>query len=445
MARPRTRTRQLPRFAGRRVAAGALALILGLSLAPTRQPALAATDRLPDLRVAPLADFRITTENGRRLLRFTAMMVNVGQGHFELRGQRDSLSDPTMSINQVIYNSTGGSRQVATDAEGRYSGDGHDHWHVQQMMSYSLWPVAGPTSFLRGAKVGFCFLDTDPWNLSLPGARQSSYYRNSWCGTQATLSNRVGISLGWGDKYRWSIAFQWIDITGLAAGDYYVRTVVDEPNHFVETNNANNCTWIRIRIPATGTTVQGISSGATCLAPASATTFAGMITYAQPRRINFAAGEHVGYRFAQNGTVIATFPVALSRASGADAARSAPIPGQTGTWFYVVNGIWAGYWLRESSAVVGTPLPAAHVAFAGTSGVPATSRVNLAAGGHYGYHFAESGATIASKWYPLGTASGANVDRRGTVPSHPGTWVHVSNGIWAGYWIRESERAVFRP
>ena len=47
---------------------------------------------MPDLAVAPLGDFRIEVVNGRRLLRFTAMMVNVGAGHFELRGSRASTS-----------------------------------------------------------------------------------------------------------------------------------------------------------------------------------------------------------------------------------------------------------------------------------------------------------------------------------------------------------------
>jgi hypothetical protein len=445
MARPRARTREIPTVDPRRLVAAVLVLLIGVGAVASRHPVAAATDRLPDLKVAPMTDFRITNENGRRLLRFTAMMVNVGQGHFELRGRRDSTADPTMSINQVIYDSAGGSRQIATGAEGRYSGDGHDHWHVQQMMSYGLWPAAGSGTFVRGSKVGFCFLDTDPWNLGLPGARQYSYYRGSWCGTQATLTNRVGISLGWGDKYRWSIAYQWIDITGLAAGEYLVRSVVDEPNHFLETSNGNNCAWSRIRIPASGTAVSVVTSGSTCLAPTSAVAFPGVITYAGARRVSMAAGEHVGYRFAANGSVIATLPATLPRASGADATRAATIPGQSGTWFYISNGIWAGYWMRESAAIVGAPLPDAHEAFPGTSPVPVGARITLAAGSHYGYLFTEAGATIASKWYSLGRASGANVDRRGTLPGRTGSWVHVANGIWAGYWMRESDRAVFTP
>jgi hypothetical protein len=448
MAKPRHRTRHLPTIKRRRIAGLGVVFVVfsvAMGVSAARQPATAVADQLPDLRVAPLSDWRITTSNGRRLLRFSAMMVNAGQGHFEVRGRRDGTSDPTMSITQVIYDDAGRSREVATTAEGRYSGDGHDHWHVQRMMSYSMWPAAGPVSLLRGAKVGFCFLDTDPWNLGLPGARTFSYYRGSWCGSQSVLTNRVGISVGWGDKYRWDIAFQWIDITSLPAGEYYVRAVVDEPNAFRELNNGNNCGWTRISLAASGTTVRVVSSGSSCLAPPSATAFPGVITYAHSRRVSIAAGEHVGYRCSASGTIIANLPTTLPRASGADASRTSTIPGLSGNWFHFTNGIWAGYWMRESSSVVGAPLPAAYAAFSGTAAVPATSRVALAAGPHYGYSFASSGATIASKWYPLGSASGANVDRRGSIPGHPGTWVHVANGIWAGWWIRESNRAEFSP
>lgn len=436
-----TTTRPRPgRIAHLALAIGVAVSAVLVSIVP---PSAAATDRLPDLRMAPMRDFRIAVEDGRRLLRFSAIMVNAGPGHFEVRGSRSSTATSGMSISQVIFDSGGGSRTVPTNALANYSGDGHDHWHVQQMMSYTLWPTSAATTLARGEKVGFCFFDTTPWNLSLPGARSVSYYRQEWCGTRASLTTRTGISVGWGDNYPWNFAFQWIDITGLPAGDYYVQSTVDANNLFLETNNGNNCTWYRIRIPSTGSTVSLLSSGASCIAPPSHTAFPGVITYAQSRRIEMSAGEHVGYRFAANGAVISSLAVQLPRASGAPAIRASTIPGQSGTWFLIGDGIWEGYWIRESAAIVGGPLPPAFDAFPGTAPAPPTSRINLAAGSHYGYQFTEAGATIQSKWYPLARASGAAVDRRGSLPGRSGTWSRVSNGIWAGYWIRESDRAVF--
>jgi hypothetical protein len=404
-----------------------------------------AADRLPDLRMTPLRDIRITVENGRRLLRFTAMMSNVGQGHFEVRGFRSSTSDPTMSFDQIIFNSDGGYRRVGTDAWGQYAGDGHDHWHVQRMMSYGLWPAAGSTSMLRGAKVGFCFLDTNPWKLSLPGARQNSYYRESWCGTKSSLTNRVGISLGWADSYPWNFAYQWVNITGVAAGDYYLRSVVDENDYFFETNDGNNCAWAKIRIPASGSVVSVLSTGTTCPGPATVLQFPGVITYAGDRRITFAPGEHTGYRFASNGSVTSRYPKTLTRTSGADATHAATIPGQSGQWFYIRDGIWAGSWIQQSASVVPEPLRPNADSFPGTSAVPAGSRIDLAAGDYRGFRFTDAGLTIESKWYRLGRGSGAPVDQRGALPGRPGTWLHIAAGIWADYWMQESPTAVFHP
>ena len=395
--------------------------------------------------MTPIKDIRIVVEGGHRRLRFTAMMANVGQGHFEVRGSRSGASDPTMSISQVLYNSAGGSRTIATNAWGQYAGDGHDHWHVQQMMSYGLWPVGSGTSISRGAKVGFCFLDTNAWNLSLPGARQSSYYRESWCGTQASTTNRVGISLGWADSYPWSFAYQWVDITGLPAGEYYLRSIVDESDYFVETSDSNNCAWNRIRIPASGSSVTLIGSGSSCIGPTSAVAFPGQIRYATPRRVTFAAGEHVGHRFTTSGVTTSRFPATLASASSAYATFSSTIPGRAGRWFYISNGLWAGSWMQESARVVGAPLPANADAFPNTDPTASTARVALAAGNQYGYQFTAAGATIAAKWAKLGAASGARVDQRGFLPGRSGRWVHVINGTWADYWFLESATAVFNP
>ena len=194
-----------------------------VSVLPARQaPVQAGSEAVPDLAMRQLSDFQIQMVNGRRMLRFTAMMVNVGDGHFEVRGSRSSTSQP-MQVRQVIFETSSRtspiSRQILTGAEGKWSGDGHNHWHVQEMMRYDMWGSSGNQ---RGAKVGFCFLDSDPYNLGLPGAGQSSYYRGSWCQTTpSALNNRMGISIGWGDEYEWYLAWQWIDITGAAGRDVH--------------------------------------------------------------------------------------------------------------------------------------------------------------------------------------------------------------------------------
>jgi hypothetical protein len=76
-----------------------------------------------------------------------------------------------------------------------------------------------------------------------------------------------------------------------------------------------------------------------------------------------------------------------------------------------------------------------------TAGFSPTRRVTFSAGTHVGYRFSASGVPIASKAYRLAATSGASVDRRATLPGVPGTWLRVTNGVWAGYWIQESAAA----
>jgi len=76
----------------RRAAAAAItiavALAAGQDVAPTRA-SHSANALLPDLAVLPPSDFRIVVrDSGRRLLRFTTVVVNIGRGPLQLLGFR---------------------------------------------------------------------------------------------------------------------------------------------------------------------------------------------------------------------------------------------------------------------------------------------------------------------------------------------------------------------
>jgi Lysyl oxidase/S-layer homology domain len=260
-----------------------LAFTTAAGLAPGTTPtrtASAGTELMPDLAMAPLGDFRIEWVNGRRLLRFTAMMVNVGSGHFELRGARGATSQP-MRMSQVFYDTT--ARNVApvrtqvTNAVASYAGDGHNHWHVNEMMRYDMWGGGGT---FRGAKVGFCFLDSDPWATSLPGYN-GAFYRGSMCSTNpGALSNRMGISVGWGDEYEYYLAWQWVDITGVAGGTYTIRATVDPYGWFAEASEGNQCAWARVSFTGSSSAVRVNASGRDCTDDIVTSEFAGDIRWA---------------------------------------------------------------------------------------------------------------------------------------------------------------------
>jgi hypothetical protein len=242
----------------RLVAIAALGIVGSSVLAvPAAPPVRAASDYLPDLRMAKLRDFRIvTTSTGRRLLRFTATMTNLGAGPLIVRSTRTSTTSP-WRVRQIINRSDRTIRSFTTGATMEYGGDGHDHWHVTRMVDADLW---SPTRHAHGAKIGFCFFDTTAINLSLPRAPSSPVYRESGCARRTGLSSTMGISVGWGDRYQWTLPFQWVDITGLPNGDYRLRAMVDARNWFAETSNTNNCTYSRLRISGSSVTLLGDGS-----------------------------------------------------------------------------------------------------------------------------------------------------------------------------------------
>ena len=244
-------------------------LIAALGVLLPAAPVAAATERLPDLRSDRITDLRITrSSSGRKLLRFTTTILNYGAGPFEVRGSRPTTGHP-FDIDQVVYRSDGTTRRIQTTATVRYAGDGHDHYHVRRLATYHLWSKNGT---LRDTKIGFCFFDTNHRYASLPRSPSSKKYFESGCGTRRSLSTRSGISVGWGDRYPWNFAFQYIDITGLPSGTYTLRSAVDLFGQFTESRESNNCSYVRLSI--SGSTVRVVGSGSTCITDYAGTPYA---------------------------------------------------------------------------------------------------------------------------------------------------------------------------
>ncbi len=68
-----------------------------------------------------------------------------------------------------------------------------------------------------------------------------------------------------------------------------------------------------------------------------------------PRQLLFAAGTYIGRKFSSTGAITATKPYTLTKASSAQTNQWATVPGTGGNWYYVTNGVWAGYWIQGSS------------------------------------------------------------------------------------------------
>lgn len=208
---------------------------------------------LPDLRMGPIQDLKIRKPtDGRRLLRFSTLLVNVGAGPFEAHGQRSSTEDDDMSVTQRVYDDAGGFHDVPTTATMFFSGDGHDHWHVRDLQTYTLKRVGSSQQVGTGAKEGFCVYDLVAYNLTLSGAPERRHYtKGITCGEdeeENSLRADMGLSVGWTDKYAYLLPYQWIDITGLRSGTYRLTVEVDAMDQFKERREANNHTWSIIEL-----------------------------------------------------------------------------------------------------------------------------------------------------------------------------------------------------
>jgi hypothetical protein len=211
--------------------------------------------------MAQLSDLRLDQSGGVRRLRYSTTIVNVGVGQFELRGQRASTSDPNMSVVQRIYNDAGSWREVTTAAVMVYGGDGHNHWHVRDLQQSELFRLDNGAYLARSDKRGFCFWDNVAYRLSMPGAPRSAVYQEPGCGRTGSLTNAMGLSIGWGDIYSYSLPDQFIDITGLADGNYRLVVTADPFHYFAETNENDNVTWVDLGLSGGGTTLVVLGYG----------------------------------------------------------------------------------------------------------------------------------------------------------------------------------------
>ena len=245
----------------KRLASLAATLVVGFTGFTVGTPAHSVSaERLPDLQMLKPSNFYIQNTGTEKRLRFQTVMHNAGTGKFGVQLRRPDTLTKRMTVTQRIYGADGTWRNVdVPGTHGFYAGDGHDHWHVYRLQQFtirrvnadgSLGPVLG-----GGAKTGFCFYDNYKVNLGLPYAPQTPHYTT--CGDANSLSVVEGLSVGWGDRYSATMAYQWIKINGLTDGKYRIHVTADPSNWFLESNNTNNRAFRTMRI--TGNTVTALT------------------------------------------------------------------------------------------------------------------------------------------------------------------------------------------
>lgn len=234
--------------------AGLLAAAVGAA-----QAGDAGTAHYPDLRTLTPSDVKVqrVRSTGVKLLRFSNTVANLGDGKFELRPENDPATGTTEAYQRLYSHDSAGNWYLSSET---LVGDfrfhvAHGHWHFEDFALYELREVAGDGGIggvVRSTdKVTFCIIDTELVDASLEHAAGQAY---TSCGQSVTQ----GLSVGWGDQYRWNLAGQSIDITGVSNGDYWLVSTADPANLINEGGGAretNNTAVVKIRLRGNGVRV----------------------------------------------------------------------------------------------------------------------------------------------------------------------------------------------
>ena len=111
----------------------------------------------------------------------------------------------------------------------------HGHYHFVGFAAYRLRDN-NQNLVAQGRKIGFCLEDVHAWD---PNANPTRLYD---CDYQ-------GIQKGWADVYVDEVPCQWIDVTGIPAGNYILEIETNPDHSIAESDYSNNLVQIPVAIP----------------------------------------------------------------------------------------------------------------------------------------------------------------------------------------------------
>ena len=242
----------------------------------------------PPLEVAGIAPFSCSVDEAApvsiggagavRCLRFTSGPINLGKGLYDMRfelladtlaGDAEIHPDELLSRTiigpktQVVHYSDG---TEDTRPAGTYSFHPiHVHFHDDFILKFELYKVTDESlgqlvAAGLGTKSGFCPADQlfGNWysfeqGYETPGG--DSPLDNCFSPTAGT----IGLSVGWGDVYRWQRPGMYVEFDGNGNGRYVVRSLVDELDNVLESDDTDNVSYAYIEVQ--GETVEILERG----------------------------------------------------------------------------------------------------------------------------------------------------------------------------------------
>jgi subtilisin-like proprotein convertase family protein len=228
-------------------------------------------DLLPDMTASTLIIQNQHTEYPG-LLTLSNATPNIGWGPMEIHGSNSCWCDtisvacstpvcpdgsfPKQKLKQTIYHKTGStitSYDILTNGVMSYHPT-HGHVHVDNWAEFTLrsatsnpdattWPIIA-----TGSKVSFCLINLGDCTSDLGYCRDGNYgpvmtmadVPNSPFGMVSGCGTDQGIYVGNLDIYSEGLAGMSIDLTGVCNGNYYVVSITDPDNNFLESDETNN-------------------------------------------------------------------------------------------------------------------------------------------------------------------------------------------------------------
>jgi hypothetical protein len=203
---------------------------------------------LPDLGMSPLTDVTAgVAPDGDQYVNFTASIGNVGPGPFILHAVRADQRG-SWRVSQRFRERAGPTSELTTPGDMVFGGHGHEHWHVRIGASYWLTRPGSSDILRRYSKVGYCFFDQVRLVERPADAPLAPTFGKDDCDGQERLELEMGLSPGFADPYHWTLPDQRLLISGLDDGVYRLWADADPDDWFRETNDANNLTWVDLRL-----------------------------------------------------------------------------------------------------------------------------------------------------------------------------------------------------
>jgi PKD repeat protein/subtilisin-like proprotein convertase family protein len=246
-------------------------------------------DLLPDMTAsAQIIQAQNTETPG--LITLSNATPNIGWGPMEIHGSSSCWCDtinvpcstttcpdgsyPKQKLKQTIYHKNGStitSYDVLTNGVMSYH-PSHGHVHVDNWAEFTLrsatsnpdattWPIVA-----TGSKVSFCLINLGDCTSDYGYCRDGNYgtimtmadIPNSPFGMVSGCGTDQGIYVGNLDIYSEGLAGMSIDLTGVCNGDYYIVSITDPDNNFLESDETNN--WAAAPITLTQQTAGPVAS-----------------------------------------------------------------------------------------------------------------------------------------------------------------------------------------